>query len=187
VPSPVAHGLAGLTVHVLASRSREELRDPWRVGVTVGAALLPDTDLLFRLVDGRNHHGNVLHSIGFALIAAFAGAAVFRLRHWERPLALALAVGLAWASHPLLDYLNVDTHPPIGIMALWPFSNGYFKSPVPVFLDIGRTLEWSTMRHDAAAAALECGILVPVLWAAWRFRTRHLGGDWWHAGSKAKP
>src|SRR6266508_2654584 len=53
MPSPFAHGVAGLAVHVLASRDREELRDPWRLGVTVGAALLADVDLAFRLVDGR--------------------------------------------------------------------------------------------------------------------------------------
>jgi len=101
-------------------------------------------------------------------------------------LLLALAVGLAWCSHLVLDYLNVDTNPPIGLLALWPFSHAYFKSPVPLFLDIGRTLTWETVRHDAIAAALESAILVPLLWAAWRFRTRHPGGDSWREGSRAR-
>jgi len=171
---------------VLASRDEADLRDPWRIGVTVGAGLLPDIDLLFRLVDGRNHHDNETHSIGFALLAAVTGALVFRLLRWRRPLLLALAVGLAWCSHLVLDYLNVDTNPPIGLLALWPFSDAYFKSPVPLFLDIGRTLTWETIRHDAVAAALESAILVPLLWAAWRFRTRHLGGDSWREGSRAR-
>ena len=35
---------------------------------------------------------------------------------------LALATGLAYATHTLLDWLGTDASPPIGIMALWPFS-----------------------------------------------------------------
>jgi membrane-bound metal-dependent hydrolase YbcI (DUF457 family) len=187
VPSPVAHGLAGLTVHVLAARERDELFDPWRAAVTVGAALVPDADLLFRLVDGRNHHGNELHSLGFALLAATAGAAVFRLLHWKKPLALALAVFFAWSSHVLLDCLNVDTNPPIGIMALWPFSHGYYKSPILIFLDIGRTLDWTAVRHNSLAVAWECVVLIPLLLLAWRHRVRHLGRGTWREGSRASP
>jgi membrane-bound metal-dependent hydrolase YbcI (DUF457 family) len=187
VPSPVAHGLVGLTVHVLSARERDELFDPWRAAVTVGAALIPDADLLLRFVDGRNHHGNEMHSIGFAIVAAVAGAALFRLLRWKKPLATALAVFLAWASHVVLDYLNVDTHPPIGIMALWPFSNGYYKSPIPIFLDIGRTLDWTAVQHNSLAVAWECVVLIPLLLLAWRHRVRHLGRGAWRVGSKASP
>jgi hypothetical protein len=187
MPSPLAHGLAGLTVHVLACRDARELRDPWRIGVTVGAALVPDADLLFGLVDGRNHHNNEFHSVGFALLAAAAAALVFRLLAWRRPLALALAVGLGWGSHLLLDYLNLDTHPPIGLLALWPFSDAYFKSPIPVFLDIGRTLTWTAVRSNAVAGAWELVVLLPLLLASWRSKAQQLGGHPWHAGSRARP
>ena len=174
MPSPIGHGLAGLTVHALFSRDRRELLDPWRAAAIVGAALAPDIDLAFRFVDGRNHHNNETHSIGFALIAAVAAALVFRLRGWVRPLALGLAVGAAWLSHVLLDYLNRDTNPPIGIMALWPFSSAYYKVPWPVFLDIGRTLDWTTVFKDGLAAAWEAAVLTPVLLVAWRFRSRRM-------------
>jgi hypothetical protein len=187
MPSPLAHGLVGLTVHVLASRDRGELGDRWRLGVTVGAALAPDLDLAFRLVDGRNHHNYEFHSVGFALIAAASGALVFRLLGWGRPLALAAVAGLSWTSHLVLDYLNVDTSPPIGLMAFWPFSHAFFKCPVPIFMDIGRTLTWSTVRHDAVAGAWECVVLVPFLLGAWHYRRRRLEGSGWHAGSRAGP
>lgn len=185
MPSPLAHGLVGLTVHVLAARQRDELFDRWRAAVTVGAAVMPDADLLLRFVDGRNHHGNEMHSLGFALLAAVAGAAVFRLRRWKKPVSVALAVFLGWSSHVLLDYLNVDTHPPIGIMALWPLSNAHYKSPIPIFLDIGRTLDWTAVRHNSLAVAWECVILIPLFLLAWRHRARHLGRGAWHVGSRA--
>ncbi len=174
MPSPLGHGLAGLTVHVLVSRDRSELVDPWRIAVTVGAALLPDVDLAFRFFDGRNHHNNETHSVGLALLAAVAGALVFRLLGWARPLALGLGVGAAWLSHVLLDYLNRDTNPPIGLMALWPFSSGYYKFPWPIFLDIGRTLEWATVWNNALAAAWEAALLTPLLLVAWRYRSRRM-------------
>jgi membrane-bound metal-dependent hydrolase YbcI (DUF457 family) len=187
MPSPIAHGLVGLSVHLLASRDRAELHDPWRIGVTVGASCIPDVDLLFRMVDGVNHHNNETHSFGFALLAAVTAAAVFRLVRWKRPLVLGLVLGLAWASHVLLDLLNLDTHPPIGLMALWPLSDGYYKSPVLLFLDIGRTLDWTAVKHNSVSAAWECVILVPVLLAAWRYRMRHLGRDAWREGPRASP
>jgi membrane-bound metal-dependent hydrolase YbcI (DUF457 family) len=174
VPSPIAHGLVGLSIHILASRSEVELRDRWRLALTVGAALAPDLDLAFRFVDGRNHHNNELHSLGFALVAAAAAAIVLRLLRWPRALPLALVVGLAWCSHLLIDYLNVDTHPPIGLMALWPFSRGYFKSPLPIFLDVGRGFDWTTVKHNALAGAWECAVLVPPLALAWRYRQRRI-------------
>ena len=40
----------------------------------------------------------------------------------------ALAVALAWGSHILLDWLSNDTRPPLGVMALWPFTRDYYKA-----------------------------------------------------------
>src|SRR5260221_3165718 len=163
MPSPFADGVAGLTVHILMSRDRQELHDPWRAGVTVGAALAPDLDLAFRYVDGRNHHGAEFHGLGFALLAALVGGLAFRLLRWKRPLAGGLAIGLAWATHPLLDYLNVDTNPPIGILALWPFDSSYYKFPWPIFMDIGRTLNCTTVRHNGFAGAWRAVSPLPVV------------------------
>jgi inner membrane protein len=185
MPSPVGHAIAGLTVHVLTAGSRTERTDWRRAAIVTGAALAPDLDLTFRYVDGRNHHGNEMHSLGAALLAAGVAFAVSTLLRKPRSLVLALAVGLAWSSHVLLDYLNVDTSPPIGILALWPLSAAYFKFPWPIFMDVGRTLDLATVRHNALAAAWECVVLLPVLAWAWRSRTRKEGGPW-QEDSKAR-
>ena len=172
MPSPIGHAIAGLTIHALAARTEGALRDPRRIAWTVGAALAPDLDLLLQFVDGRNHHGRELHSVGAALAAAFLASIAWRLSGQPRAQALGVAVAAAWSSHVVLDYLNVDTNPPIGIMALWPLSALFYKCPWPVFLDIGRTLEWATVRHDALAAAWESVLLLPFLALAWRLRPR---------------
>jgi inner membrane protein len=186
MPSPLGHAIAGLVVHVVASRPKDLLDWP-RATLIAGAALCPDLDLLLRWVDGRNHHGGAMHGVGFAALVAGAAAAFAFARRWPRPGMLGLAVGLAWSSHILLDYLNVDTHPPIGILALWPFSGAYYKFPWPIFLDIGRTLEWRTVLHNALAAAWEAALLGPLLVWAWRSRTRNGEGGPWREDSKAKP
>jgi membrane-bound metal-dependent hydrolase YbcI (DUF457 family) len=159
---------------VLASRTRAELRDKVRAAVVVGAALAPDVDLLFRFVDGRNHHNNETHSLGVALLAGLAGALAFPLLKFARPKALALATSLGWASHTLLDYLNRDTSPPIGLMALWPWSDAHYKFPWPLFMDIGRTLDGTTLRHNLVAVAWEALLLVPLLGSALLYRSRRL-------------
>ena len=172
MPSPIGHALAGLTVHVLTARDAAERKSLWRAALLAGAAAAPDLDLLFRLVDGRNHHQAETHSIGAAALAAFVVWTAARLRAEARPAALGMAAGGAWLTHVLLDYVGQDTHPPIGIMALWPFESGYHKLPWPIFLDIGRTLEWATVRHDALAVAWEIALLAPLLLASWWWRAR---------------
>jgi len=170
MPSPVGHALAGLTVHMLAARDPIDLYDRRRAALIVGAALAPDVDLLFRFVDGRNHHNHETHSVGCALMAGIAAFLAAKVWRWGRPANLGVGAALAWGSHVLLDYLNRDTMPPIGIMALWPFDDGFYKVPWPLFLDIGRTLSWATVRHDALAAAWEVAVLSPLLLGVWWLR-----------------
>jgi membrane-bound metal-dependent hydrolase YbcI (DUF457 family) len=177
MPSPLGHGLVGLAVHAVTARDAGELWDVRRATLVTGAALAPDLDLLFRFVDGRNHHQAETHSIGAALIAGLVVGLVAGLAGWARPAALAAVVTAGWLTHPLLDYFGNDTHPPIGIMALWPFDRGYFKSPWIVFMDIGRTLDWRTVRHNVVAVTWELIALTPLLAAAGAFVRRRYRGQ----------
>lgn len=166
MPSPLGHGLAALALDRLTRRGEDQRRTL----VLLGTALAPDLDLLLRFVDGRNHHQAESHSVGCALLAALLVFGLAKWRRWPAPAGLSLAACLGWLSHLGLDYLSLDTHPPIGLMAFWPFSTAYFKSPWSVFLDIGRTLEWVTVRHDAVAVAWEIVVLAPFLYLARRLR-----------------
>jgi hypothetical protein len=89
---------------------------------------------------------------------------------------VAVGIGAAWASHILLDWLGSDTSPPIGIMALWPFSWEYYQSSLCVFDAISRRY-W--LRHEFFAGNLravlkELAILVPTLWLVSMRRRRGL-------------
>jgi membrane-bound metal-dependent hydrolase YbcI (DUF457 family) len=177
VPSPLAHAIAGFVTHV-ATAPRNEIASRRRALVTVGAAMAPDLDFGWKLVDGVNHHQAQGHSLGVGVAVAMLVTGVAAAGRVPRPLGLGLAALAGWSSHLLLDVLNVDNTPPIGLMALWPLSTAYFKSPWPVFLDIGRTLNWRTVRHDAIAIAWELAVLCPLLVAVWRARNRRRFGAW---------
>ena len=163
MPSPVGHALAAVALHALASRGRDELFDARRAGLLVAAALAPDVDLLFRLADGRNHHQMQTHGVGCAVLAGLLGWALAHVRRWPGAGRLGVMTGLAWASHIVLDYLGRDTAPPIGLMALWPLSSGFYKFPWPLFLDIGRTFTWATAAHNLLAVAWETLVLLPLV------------------------
>jgi hypothetical protein len=155
VPSPVGHALGGLIVHA-AGADRRDLQDWPRIALVTVAACAPDLDRAQS------------HSLGLAFVAGILAFAILGLRRWPRPFALALLVALGWASHVWLDLFGGDTHPPLGLMALWPGSSAYFKAPVVLFLDIGRTLRLSTVRQNA----WEIVLLLPILLAVTRLRRR---------------
>lgn len=172
MPSPVGHALGGLIAGwLIAGRRTPGPRpDPpevsWRrAALFAGLALAPDLDLLF------GTHSTYTHSIGAVLIVGLAALLTTRGR---RP-ALALACAAAWGSHLLLDWLGADSTPPLGIMALWPFTNDFYLSPVPVFNAISRRY-WlpDFYRHNTIAVLRELVFLVPLAWLSWRIAGRPL-------------
>lgn len=173
MPSPIGHALAGLTVYALSDGRTGARLSPWKALPAVAAATLPDADLFLNLLVGPGHHRAESHSLGMAVLAGLLGAAVAHLAHSAAAARWGAVVGLSWASHVVLDGLGRDTNPPIGVMALWPVSTGWYASPVPLFLDIGRNMDWDTIRHNALAATWECVLLLPVLWLAVRRREEH--------------
>jgi membrane-bound metal-dependent hydrolase YbcI (DUF457 family) len=133
MPSPVGHALAGYAVGTLIAGSKKpDVAGSGRPHVArrmllfAALACLPDIDFLF------GTHATYTHSVGAILIVAAVLALVLR------PWTLVLAGTLAYASHPLLDWLGRDTSPPLGIMALWPFSTDHFMSPVPIIEPVSR-------------------------------------------------
>jgi membrane-bound metal-dependent hydrolase YbcI (DUF457 family) len=171
MPSPVGHAIAGLIVHLATAREREERLDLGRAIAAVAAAVAPDLDLLLRLVDGRNHHQGATHSLLSAILAGVAVAAWRMAGPRTQPARWGTMIGLAWGSHLLLDYLGRDTSPPIGIPVLWPAAMR-FHCPWSLFLDVGRTLKWETVLHNAAALGWEVVVLLPILGLTFGWRSR---------------
>lgn len=120
-------------------------------------AMLPDVDLL---VGG---HRGPTHSIGAAaIVGALAWLGTLNRDGHGR---CAIACAAAYGSHIPLDWWSHDNTPPLGIMALWPFSHDYYASQVPLFLAISRRYYhgWRFVIQNALAVAREIAILGPTV------------------------
>jgi membrane-bound metal-dependent hydrolase YbcI (DUF457 family) len=95
-------------------------------------------------------------------------AAVWLLLRAARPARAPLRV-LGWclaltSSHLLADWLTTDHRPPIGIMALWPFSDAHYNAPVTIFWpllkrDYAEIFQW----HNVQAVGMEALICLPLV------------------------
>lgn len=114
--------------------------------------IAPDLDLL------AGSHSTYTHSVGaVALVFVVAWALGKRPR-------VAAAIAAAWASHLVLDWLGSDTSPPIGIMALWPFTTQHYQSGFSLFDAISRRywLPEQFVWGNLTAAVKEVLILTPL-------------------------
>ena len=166
MPSPIGHGLAGITAGwAIARPARSRGALFVQASILAATAIAPDLDLLI-----ASHRGES-HSIGAAAIAATIATlmrwpvASSRSRIWW-------AIFAAWATHPLLDAFALDTAAPIGIMAFWPFSSVYVQTGLEIFAPISRS--WQKpgfLRQTLLACLREILILTPICLGVW-FRRR---------------
>jgi hypothetical protein len=167
MPTPIGHGLAGIAAGWAVARPAA-----WGRRVVVQTASLAflgaaaDLDLLV------GQHSAHAHSIGAAAIVATIAAAVRwplaegRMRIWVTAFA-------AWATHPLLDALALDTSPPIGVMAFWPFSAEYVQTGWSVFSPISRAYGApGFVQHTLLAIARETLIVGVAVFVVWRLRAK---------------
>jgi membrane-bound metal-dependent hydrolase YbcI (DUF457 family) len=174
MPSPIGHMLAGAAAGLLIAGRDRSRALPLIVFAAAGAA--PDLDLLIPFTV----HRGPTHSLAAAL---FAGTMAWLLvRKPDSPIArkpagdlrFAIAVAAAYASHTLTDWLSADTTPPMGLMALWPFTSDYYIAPVAIFLAVSRRY-WlaETWLLNFRALTRELLIFSPLLWIAlWTTRAR---------------
>ncbi len=117
MPLPLAHGLVGSSV--VAALVPRESRRRYRVLLFAGALLANAADFDFILVflfRSRAWHRGFTHSIVFALVVLLCSM----LAHGRKRAREGLALGLAYASHVLLDFAT--TKEGGGLELLWPFS-----------------------------------------------------------------
>jgi membrane-bound metal-dependent hydrolase YbcI (DUF457 family) len=161
MPSPVGHALAAVAVGCLVQRTMAGGVLRGRELVLFGAlGVAPDLDLLVGM------HSGPTHGVGVAVLAAsVAWLPLDLVSTSSERRRLAVACALAYASHILLDWLGTDSSSPIGIMALWPFSQAYFESSLHVFPAVSRRISQPALFWSQNLRALlwEVGVLVPIV------------------------
>jgi membrane-bound metal-dependent hydrolase YbcI (DUF457 family) len=183
VPSPIGHALAGTAI-AWAGDALDRRSSSSRFVVTCAVlAAAPDLDLLLPIA-----HRTVTHSVtavaAVFIVAMAVTGGVRRRRAREHHASLgaasagrvALLCAVAWASHPLLDWLGTDTLPPFGVQAFWPFDSRFFVSGLDVFAETERRNAFSspTLYQNLWAGAQEVAIVGSVLAALWLVRVKAL-------------
>jgi membrane-bound metal-dependent hydrolase YbcI (DUF457 family) len=175
MPSPVGHVIAGVAAGWLVAGRPKAPDTIGREALLFGAlAALPDVDLIV------GAHSGPTHSLAVALVVGIVAGLVQHLRVRRQgttalsPLTLAAACAVAYGSHALLDWLGTDSSPPIGIMALWPFTAAHYESDLHLFMAISRRYYqgWVFVRHNAVAIVRELIVLIPLLMLTISFRSR---------------
>ena len=187
MPSPVGHAIAGLAAGWLVAGAPRVSEKVWEREVMLFCVLgaLPDIDLFFGAHSGPTHSLGAAVVVGVTALVMASGLTGLSVhdsprattaRGGVRPRRLALACAAAYATHVLLDWLGRDSSPPIGIMALWPASRGYFESAFHLFMPISRRFEqgWTLVFQNALAFCLELIILMPILLLVTFLRSRRV-------------
>ena len=179
MPSPLGHALGGVAIGLAASGAARPIGHD-RLRLTALFACLgmaPDLDLLVGM------HSGPTHGLGAALIAGVIAYLSSRGRPHER-VRFSSACALAYASHTLLDALGTDTLSPIGIMAFWPVSQGYYQTGLHVFMAVSRRIHQPHLfwAQNLTAIAREIVILLPpalvaLWWAGRPARGGRMAGD----------
>jgi membrane-bound metal-dependent hydrolase YbcI (DUF457 family) len=182
MPSPIGHALGGIAAGWAAAPRRNRAA-MWTLAAF---GIAPDLDLLFHAHRGASHSivaAGIAGAGVWLVSSAFAPAALRRdrsalaraaLRRDRFALARAalrrdrlrwcVAAAAAWVSHVLLDWVGEDTWPPIGIQALWPFSQRYYQAPFVVFPSVSRQywLGWRFVYFNVKALTVELIVLLPI-------------------------
>jgi inner membrane protein len=164
MPLPIAHALLGASVAATIHTRANSLR--YRLAIIAGAILANAPDLDFFLVftlHSKAWHRGFTHSLVFAGLVCL----LFVITLGTRSLRDALAYGLAFASHGILDFLTTKLGG--GVELLWPFSTERLLlgwaglSELPSRLPPLSILKW---------LAVEFAIFAPLLLAVLFWRRR---------------
>ena len=167
MPTPIGHTLAGAAIFEL---SRPGERNWPRLALCVTLANLADIDMIIGFGVGLPNlfHRGLTHSLLITLAFGVVGIIYGFVSRKKSFLFWAGLFLAAYGSHLLLDWLALDTGPPIGIPLFWPFSDAYFVSPVTLFSDVYKGMTNATFfeelfcRHNLVTIARELIIMGPV-------------------------
>ncbi len=169
MPSPVGHALGGIAAGCAISRSKCRRE----VLAFAAAGVIADVDLIL----SATHRGPTHSVVTAILVFLVAFTAFSSQRPRDANLRLAAAIGLAYFTHVLFDWLGEDSGPPSGIMAFWPFSTAYHVSGLDVFNGIERRYWLPEFWWGNARSVLrEILIVGPLAWLAVKWSPRVVGG-----------
>ncbi len=148
MPSPIAHAVSGYVLgkFILLSPSTPY---QWRGAFfqnfyPVLIATVADFDFIPQILTGIRFHRGITHTLIFAMV--FSGmisliARYYRQQNYKNLFGFTL---ILYSSHFILDFF---TDGGLGLQLFWPFTDMYFKSPIPFFPRVRHNLGLFDARH----------------------------------------
>ena len=162
MPSPIGHGLAGLAIGlavepaIVSQTAGRSLSRFAVAGAVVAAA--PDADLIF-----SGLHRGISHSVGMTTILMIVTIAVTGWVTGRVQWRWVLLVGLAHASHIVMDWMGTDRYAPAGLEMFWPFSRDFYISGWDIFPPTERRVYLPhAFATNLRALLAEAGLMGPV-------------------------
>ncbi|MEL7316457.1 MAG: metal-dependent hydrolase [Cyanobacteria bacterium J06559_3] len=132
MPSPIAHSITGYAIAKIFS-SQTACFKPVRMVVFLGAifiANVADIDFTFQFLTHASLHRGPTHSIAALIVVALLlGWLSAALKRSLIIPTLGLA-GCIYGSHLVLDFFTAGGS---GLQLFWPISDGFWRSPLPLF------------------------------------------------------
>ena len=174
MPSPAGHTLIGTALGMAACLPRGPFHNLWNAarqqkGLMLLLLLLanaPDVDYVPGVIIGQinAYHHYYTHTLGWitlVALGAWLGLRIFRPTAGWRSFVL---IFLTLASHLFADWITDDGRAPYGIMALWPFTDRFYISPVNIFWQLEKA-EWRDVFqwHNLLAVGVEVAWCLPLV------------------------
>jgi inner membrane protein len=140
MPTPIGHSLVGYAFYRWGFPGSKKI-DYKTLSLCLVGANLVDLDFLPGLILGQPNrfHGGVSHSLAVSfLLASIITLVIKPSKEGDTWKSWLILLGLFF-SHPILDFLAVDTGYPFGKPLLWPITNTYYQSPLLLFSDVWRS------------------------------------------------
>jgi membrane-bound metal-dependent hydrolase YbcI (DUF457 family) len=177
--SPIAHSGMALLGWQLSARRKSVLT----LAIFLAAANLPDIDFLARFVFGRTSiplHQYYTHNLLFVVLST---GLVSLLLPAGRDRWGLLFVGL---SHLVLDVIVIDLVKPVGIRALYPFSDALSNFGFFPYVQRGSLKAMATLRNLGVLALETAVFVLPVVLAFRKRLAREIGSRaFWSIGRTA--
>ncbi|MFQ5456671.1 MAG: metal-dependent hydrolase [Nitrospirota bacterium] len=137
MPSPIAHAVSGYAISRLLPpkqpivTGQDDNKEKIYIAYCILLANLPDFDFIPQLLTGQRYHHGFTHSliftIGISMTLGLLSNSILETQGFKQSFFLTLII---YGSHLLMDFFTAGGK---GMQLLWPFSDGFFISPIAIF------------------------------------------------------
>ncbi|MDJ0795268.1 MAG: metal-dependent hydrolase [Calothrix sp. MO_167.B12] len=175
MPSPIAHSVSGYILGKILPWEYTKVSRHEKLYLqlyTIFVAIFADFDFIPQLLTGEKFHRGLTHSIFFSFIFSSI-VAFFISNRWNKSYKqIFIFTFIIYCSHLSLDFFTAGGK---GMQLFLPFTNSFFKSPIPIFPPVKHSSGlWELSHIITLSFELIYSALLVLGLSYWqRFKTHH--------------